>query len=310
MKPSIGASRASAPIVESISGNVKKSRSLPLSTCWATKDPEEVHARLLLLEALGGLLPGPTQRGGLVQRQQLRPGLEDGLDLGAVPGLLVGHEIDVELVAVDPHVEDVEGPHRRPAVLVGERDRREPVLLHLGTEALQLVEGLRHGVAVLREDRRPVEHRPWVVVQRHEVLLAVITRRRRLERIAEAGEVLPHVADVADEALGGEEPHPVAGEPREDVVRLALEVVVDVLLEGVVVDRVDLDGDLALLAHVGVDDILHGLLRDVVGVVRAEGERSARRAAARGSAAAAAPAGGQQARDAECRAGEHRPLEH
>jgi hypothetical protein len=46
----------------------------------------------------------------------------------------------------------------------------------------------------------------------------------------------------------GEEPHAVAGEPGEDVVRAALQVTVDLLLEGVAVDRVDLDRAARLLS--------------------------------------------------------------
>ena len=66
-----------------------------------------------------------------VERQQGLPGLEDGLDLRVGPLLLAGHQVDVELVAVEAHVQDVERAHGRPAVLVPERERDEAVRLHL-----------------------------------------------------------------------------------------------------------------------------------------------------------------------------------
>ena len=53
---------------------------------------------------------------------------------------------------------------------------------------------------------------------------------------------LPDVVDGAEQILGGEELHPVAREPGDHVVRV-LQVGGDVLLEGVVVDLVELDRD-------------------------------------------------------------------
>ena len=102
------------------------------------------------------------------------------------------------------------------------------------------------------------------------------------------------------EALGGEEPHPVAGEPDEHVVRAALEVVVDVLLEGVVVHGVDRDLHATLLGEVGRLGV-ELLGEGGPALVGAPGDRPARGAAATrpaGSATAlvTAAAGGQQAR--------------
>ena len=45
------------------------------------------------------------ERALLVRRQQLAPGLEDLLTFGSVPGLLALHQLHVEVVAVDAHVE-------------------------------------------------------------------------------------------------------------------------------------------------------------------------------------------------------------
>jgi hypothetical protein len=61
--------------------------------------------------------------------------------------------------------------------------------------------------------------------------------------VREAGRVVarnlgPHVVDRGGEALVREEPHPVAGEPEENVVRGGAQVVVDLVLERAVVDSV------------------------------------------------------------------------
>ena len=91
--------------------------------------------------------------------------------------------------------------------------RLDPVGLHLVEEGDELVPG--HGDLVSRflEGALPVVHRPRVVVEGHEVLVAVRRCRGGLETLAEAGETLPHVADVADHTAIGEGPHAVAGEP-------------------------------------------------------------------------------------------------
>ena len=119
-------------------------------------------------------------------------------------------------------------------------------------------------VARLLERALPVVHRPRVVVEGHEVLVAVRRCRGGLETLAEAGETLPHVADVADHTAVGEGPHAVAGEPRHHVVGL-LDVGVEVLLVGVVVDGVDRGRHTG-----GLDGGSDGLAVDRVGVVAAE----------------------------------------
>ena len=55
------------------------------------------------------------------------------------PTLVAGHQVDVELVPVEAHVEDVEGAHGRPALEVAERERDEPVGLHLLGEGDELL---------------------------------------------------------------------------------------------------------------------------------------------------------------------------
>ena len=211
---------------------------------------EDVEPGLLALQRLRRLLPGAAQRVRLVVGQQLGPRLEHVLDLGGVPRLLARHQRDVVVEPVDAHVQHVERAHGGPAVLVPERDRRQVRGLHRVHQRDHLVEGRRLGPAVLLEGRLPVEDRPRVVALRDEVLLAVVAGRRLLEGVRDALE-RPHVTDVADQAGLGEEPHPEAGEPGEDVVGVALQVGVDVLLEGVVVDRVDLDVDAGRLLEVG-----------------------------------------------------------
>ena len=243
MKPSIGASMESTPLSGLIAGNGKKSTSsLAVVSCWPTKEPRRYIPDFFwsrLVAASCHVAPRAALASvcsGRISAQVLKT----SLTFCVLPRLLAGHQVDMELIAVDAHVDDVEGAHRRPAVLVGERDRGEAVLLHLGTEGLELVEGRGDLVALLLPHARAVEDCPRVVVQRHEVLLAVVARRRRLEGVGElAADLRPDVRDVAGQALRGEEPHPVPGEPGEDVIRLALEIGVDVLLERVVVDGVD-----------------------------------------------------------------------
>ena len=207
------------------------------------------------------------------------------------------------LIAVQPHVEDVEGAHRRPAVLVGEGEGDELVGLHLLGQRFELVQGRGRLVPLLLPDRLAVEDRPRVVGLGREVLLAVIARGRSLERVVDPVQ-RPDVADVADQATGGEEPHPVAGEPGEDVVRAALEVVVDVLLERVVLNVVDRDLHAALLREVGRLGV--PLLGEGgAALVDAEGHRPGRRAASSGVAAGTAgfvatTAGRQQTRHGCC----------
>ena len=169
-------------------------------------------------------------------------------------GLVPGHQAHVEVEAVEPHVEDVERAHRGPPVLVAEGERRDALALHVVHQRHEVVVVGRRLPPVLVEDGLAVEDRPRVVAHRHEVLLAVRRGRGLLEGVVEAVDG-PLVTEVGDQAVLGELGHPVAGEPGEDVVRRALEVGVDALLERVVVDGVDRDRGVGLLA-VGVG---HGL---------------------------------------------------
>ena len=280
----MGASRASEPI-ERVELGEGEEVEVVLEVRDAVDDEraEEVHPALALAQRRRGLLPGATERVGLVVGQQPAPGVEDLLDLRGVPLLVPGHQADVEVVAVDPHVEDVEGAHRRPAVLVGERERGDVVPLHLLHQGGELVERRGRGVAVLLPDRLPVEDRPRVVADRHEVLLAV-GGGGGLEGVVHAVDG-PHVGDVGDQPVVGELLHPVAREPGEDVVGAALEVGVDVLLERVVVDRVQLDLGPGRLG-VGVGHALE----PVVGGTGARGlvDAELHRAAASAARAAAA----------------------
>ncbi len=204
----------------------------------------------------------------------------------------------MELIAVLTHVEDIERPHRRPAVLVAESERDEAVRLHLLGQGDELVEGLGDRVALLLEEALAVDDDPRVVVHRDEVLLSVVAGRGLLEcvRVVVAN-LGPHVGDWRREALGGEEPHPVPGEPGEDVVGSALEIGVDLVLELAVLDGVDrrLRPSLAVavLDHRG-----EGSLGRVIGVVRADRHRATSRS---GACRAGAGAGSFGRRGARCR---------
>src|SRR2546430_2586981 len=236
------------------------------------RQAEHDEADLLLGEGRAALLPGTAERAGLVVVEKAGPQLEDVLDLVAGPRLLAGHQVDVELVPVGPHVQVVEGAHRRPAVLVGEAERGgDPVLLHLLHERDELVPRTRRLVALRVEGALPVEHRPGVVVERHEVLLAVRACRRALEPLAEAGQPRPDIADVREEALLREELHAETGEPGGHVIRVGLQVPGDVRLVVVVRHGIDLDR-VARLLLVGIHRVLDALLGLRVRVVGPEAD--------------------------------------
>ncbi len=176
----------------------------------------------------------------------------------------------MEVVAVDAHVEDVEGAHRGPAVLVGEGQRDQAVVLSLLQQGLELIGRGRNRVVVLLEHALAVKDDPGVVVDGDEVLLAVVAGGSGLEGFAVvAANLIPHVADRDREALIGEEAHAETGKPREDVVRGGLQVRVQLVLERAVVDGVDAHGDASSVLAVG-DRICHRCARDLIRVVRAK----------------------------------------
>ena len=145
-----------------------------------------------------------------------------------------------------------------------------PSVLHLVAERLELVDGRRDGVALLLEEALAIEDDPRVVVDRDEVELAVRAGRRGLEaRRHVLLDVGPHVVDRREQALGREEPQAVPGEPLDDVVRRALQVRADLVLERVVVVDVDLDGGARLRLAI-VDDGPGRRSSGLVALVRAE----------------------------------------
>jgi hypothetical protein len=180
----------------------------------------------------------------------------------------------VVVEAVDPQVEDVEQPHLRPAVLGAEGHRGETVLLHLGRQRLELVQRLRDRVTPVGEQALAVEDGPGELEEGQEVLLAVARRRGLLLRVGVvAAGVGPDVAHVRDQSGVDQRPHPVAGVPHEDVLRGALQIAVDLLLERVVVGGVDGDLD-ALGLGEGVEGGLPGRLGAGVGRVGPDGHRA------------------------------------
>jgi hypothetical protein len=248
---------------------------------------EQVHPGLLGLERFRGILPGLAQRGGVLVGQQRLPGVENVADFLLVPALFVRAQIHVELEAVQPHIEVVEGAHGRPAVLVRETDRDQTVLLHRGAERFEFVEGLRLGVAAFLPEAFAVEESPGVVVVGHQVLFAVRAGGCGFERIGEvAADLLPEVVDRGDQAFLRVVLHPVTGEPGEGVVRAALQVGIDLLLEVVVRNHVGghgFSGFCFECSHYGVP----GAAWHVIGAAGAEGQRV-------GGGRTAASAGGEQ----------------
>jgi hypothetical protein len=212
------------------------------------------------------------------------------------PRHLVLHQLDVVVVAVRAQVDDVERAERRPAVLVRERQRDQAVALHLLGQREELVPCRRDLVALGLEDALVVEDDPRVVVERHQVVLAVQPLGQALRGVVEvAADLLPHVVDRAEQALRGEELQPVPGEPGGQRVRRALQVVADVVLERVVVDRVDADLHAGLAGGL-LDQRRERVLGRRIGVVGAERDRPGRAAAAgrRGTGRVVVAARGQE----------------
>ena len=142
------------------------------------------------------------------------------------------HATCVRVPVLNGHSEAVNVQTREAISPERARERDEAVGLHLLGERDELVDRLRDGVALLGEEALPVDDDPRVVVHRDEVLLPVVTGRGRLVGVREvAPDLRPDIADVGREALVGEEAHPVAGEPGEDVVRRPLTGLVGEVLE-------------------------------------------------------------------------------
>ena len=174
---------------------------------------DEVHANLLGTKGSCAFFPLATVGAGLLKGDQFLPGLEHVHDPLIGPLFLAGHERDVEVVPVGAHVQLVEHAHLRPATIVGGSQRGDLVGLHLFEQCHPLIPGHRYFVALVGEDALLVVHAPGVVVERHEVLLAVSGGRRLLERVAQTVGLAPHIADITDKALGRNGLHAVAGEP-------------------------------------------------------------------------------------------------
>jgi hypothetical protein len=232
---------------------------------------EQVHAGLGISQGLGRFLPRHSERGRVLELQQLLPVIEDVLNLLLVPRLLVRTQVHVELVAVGAHVDVVEGAHGGPAVLVAEGNRHEVVGLHLGTQGDEFIEGLRLRVALGCPHALAVEEAPRVVVVRDEVLLAVRTGGCLGEALGVvAADLLPDIVDRGEQPLARVILRAVAGEPSESVVRAALQVGVDVVLEVVVRDGVGGDLVTGLLGE-GRGEGRVRALRNIVRRAGAEG---------------------------------------
>ncbi len=255
------------------------------------------HARGLVDDGGGGFLPGAAVRIRLLQRQQIGPGRENLLDLVVGPALLAGHQVHVELVAVQAEIELIEGAHRRPAAIVGEGERRDVLFLHGARQGLQLVEGGRWRPAILLEEARAIVDAPGVVVVGHEVELAVIAGRCQLEsgRHGVVQSLAPDIVDRAEQILRREIAHAIAGEPRDDIIRV-LQIGGDVLLVGIVVGGVDLDRD--VLVRQRIDRCLQTGFGDVVRIVRTEGNVTGGRAEIELRAGEAGSDGGGERRGA------------
>jgi len=184
----------------------------------------------------------------------------------------------VELVAVDARVQHVERAHRFPAALVAGGETDEALRLH----AVEHLHEIVPVVDAIRIDAEFGEHRlaevqaPRVPRLRNEVLLAVETGRRDLVRLCVlVADLVPHVGEVDEQTLLGEELHAEAGHPLEGVIRGSLQVLRQVVLEGIRLGRVVGDR-VAGLRLVRGDERLQLLGGRLVDGARTEGERADR----------------------------------
>ena len=124
--------------------------------------PLEVHPGRAVGQGVRGTDPVLIGRVWVRVREKLRPFLEYGLDLRVGPVLLAGQEALVESLAVHPHVQDVEGAHCRPAVLVAGREGDKAIGLHLRCERHEIGEGGRDRVTLRGEEALLVHDDPRV----------------------------------------------------------------------------------------------------------------------------------------------------
>ena len=176
----------------------------------------------------------------------------------------------MEVVTVQPHIEDVERAHRGPSIALAEGDRNDAVGDHPVAESPELSDRRRDRVAFSGKQTLPIHDRPRVVVHRDEVRPAVRAERRRLQaRRHVLLDVRPDIVDRLEQTLRCEEADAVTGEPLDDVVGRLLQVRADLILEGVMVVDVHPDVD-TRRAFAVVDDGLNGPLRAGVALVGAK----------------------------------------
>src|SRR5690606_37329969 len=97
--------------------------------------------------------------------------------------------------------------------------------------------------------------------------------RQRLRGGAEVvPDLVPNVVDLRRQTLIREERHAVAGEPREEFVRGALQVIADVALERLVIDDVEVDLNPGLARGLFGQRLL-SLFHTGIRVVRPDGDQ-------------------------------------
>ena len=154
------------------------------------------HAGFFVHEGGRGLFPRPAVGILLVERQERFPLREDVLHALVGPALPAGHQVHVELVAVQAEVELVERAHRRPAAVVAERERDDARVLHVRRQGHQVLHGRRPPTRSPRTGSGG-SGCPSVVGPRHEVELAVLPGRGELEALGH-GVVQARLPDVVD----------------------------------------------------------------------------------------------------------------
>ena len=175
------------------------------------------------------------------------------------------HQLDVKIIAVNTHVDNVEPTGRGPNVFRPDREGNNVIFLQLLCGRDEFLPGLRNGDAELLEDVFSVENPPKRVNRRNTPLLSVHRHGgKRRAKVLVPVVLLPQIRDVVEQATIDKRLHPVAGKPKNNVRRFGGEPISDRGLVAFVISRIEYDFQVGVLLL----EVFHDLGEDafVVGI--------------------------------------------